>query len=72
MIEPNGCKYCGIGKQNHYNMWSLAALDAGHVDTYSGGWGRTFVRKDGWHKWVQPSQDQIKERMLKRRLERNG
>ena len=26
----------------------------------------------GWHKWVEPTQEQIKERMLARRAQRKG
>lgn len=72
MIEPNGCMYCGIGQYEHGTRWSQLAKEANHQESYTAGWGRTLFNIGGSHTWVQPSQDQIKERMLKRRLERNG
>ena len=49
MISPNGCRWCGVDYQEHYQRW--------HPD-------------GGRHGWIQPTQDQIKARILKRRLER--
>jgi hypothetical protein len=28
--------------------------------------------KDGWHKWIAPSQEQVKARMLARRAAKGG
>jgi hypothetical protein len=35
------------------------------------GHGRQYVEPIGWHQWQPPTQQQIKNRMLARRAERN-
>ncbi len=67
MIEPNGCKYCGVGQYGHGSRWSQAAQDDEYVETWNAGWNRIFTSTDGRHKWVQPTQQQIKDRMVIRR-----
>ena len=49
MIDPNGCRWCGLGARGHVQRWNRMA---------------------GWHKWVPPTQFQIKERMFARRQSR--
>lgn len=68
MIYPNGCRFCGIDLNQHYSRYHPDA--EGYVQTYRRGDGTTYFMDNGMHTWVQPTQEQIKARMLKRRLER--
>ena len=47
--NPNGCRWCGIDRQEHYQQW---------------------VADAGLHKWVEPTSEQRKERILARRARR--
>jgi hypothetical protein len=59
-IVPNGCRYCGLDYQGHCQRWHPdAAVETKYIN------GKAF--NDGWHAWIQPTQEQIKQRMLARR-----
>ncbi|MFI1472092.1 hypothetical protein [Streptomyces wuyuanensis] len=49
--EVNGCRHCGVPEREHMQRWSR----------------RDGERGPGWHTWTQPTQEQIKERMRRRR-----
>lgn len=49
MIEPNGCRHCGVAKRGHPRLWAQGL---------------------GWHKYVEPTDEQRLERMKERRSHR--
>lgn len=54
--NPGSCRWCGIDKQDHCQRWSSELHRLG---------------ENGWHGFVYPTQEQIKERMFARRTRRN-
>lgn len=54
-IVPSGCRWCGAPHTNHYGFWSEA---------YRAATG------NGWHRYVPPTLDQIRDRMRARRAAR--
>ncbi len=50
--NPGSCRWCGINKQDHCQRWSSELHRLG---------------ENGWHGYVHPTQEQIKERMMRRR-----
>lgn len=52
IINPGGCKWCGVERQNHCQLWHGPEL--------------------GFGGFVDPTQEQIKERMLERRKLRSN
>lgn len=67
--NPNGCKYCGIDERGHWNRWSESAKDDNYTEDYVTAYGDVITSQGGWHTWVQPTQEQIKQRMIARRSE---
>ncbi len=54
--NPGSCRWCGIDRQDHCQRWSRKLSE---------------IDGNGWHGFVNPTQEQIKERMLERRRKRN-
>lgn len=54
--EPQGCGRCGIPEREHMQRWKPSANGA----------------ESGWHKWIAPTQEQLKTRMLARREANSG
>lgn len=50
-FPPSGCRWCGIPKHHHFGRWSKALAETG---------------VHGWHLYIHPTTEQIKERMLDR------
>lgn len=50
--NPGSCRWCGIDKPDHCQRWSRKLSE---------------IDGNGWHGYVHPTQEQIKERMLKRK-----
>ena len=55
---PGGCRYCVIEQRDHARRWSSSRGDDGE--------------QVGWHQWTQPTDEQVKERMLARHTAEGG
>jgi hypothetical protein len=45
-LTPEGCRYCGVAKRDHCQLWHPSV---------------------GWHGWVEPTREQICQRMRENR-----